>query len=282
MFGYIKPNVPTLRICDKERYDCYYCGLCRCIGKKYGIAAKMCLNYDCTFLAIMLASVCDNKLNSEPKHCPFNPLGKKRRMITESSSAMEFSSAAAVILAFYKLEDNVRDGKPLYKAAEVPLLRAYRKASKEYERLNEVIRLNLNELSAIEQRRETSAEIPANAFGKLLSQIMELIPTDEVTRRILAEIGFHIGRFIYLIDAFEDREKDEKNSLYNPFVLSGSSDEDAVFLMEISVNYAIDALELLDIKHESALINNIITEGLFAAMDKLTRKNERKRINEPI
>lgn len=272
MFGYIKPNVPTLRICDKERYDCYYCGLCRCIGKEYGIAARMCLNYDCTFLAIMLASVCDDKLKSEPKHCPFNPLGKKKGMITEYSSAMEFSAAAAVILAFYKLEDNVHDGKPLYKAAELPLIGAYKKASKEYKCLDEVIRLNLDELSAIERRKETSADIPANAFGKLLAQIMELAASDETTRRIFGEIGFHIGRFIYLIDAFEDREKDEKNSLYNPFVLSGSSDEDAIFLMEISVNYAIDALVLLDIKHERAIIDNIITEGLFAAMDKLTHK----------
>lgn len=277
MFGYIKPNIPTLRICDKERYDCFYCGLCRCIGKKYGISAKMCLNYDCTFLAIMLASVCDNRLNSEPMHCPFNPLGKKKRMIAESSEAMNFAAASAVIFAFYKLEDNVNDGKPLYKVAEVPLLGAYKKASKEYKELDTVIRLNLGKLSDIEQREEASAEIPANAFGKLLAGVIELVPAEESTRRIMVEIGFYIGRFIYLIDAFEDREKDKKNSLYNPFVLSDCTDEEAIFSMEISVNYAIDALALLDIKHESALISNIITEGLFAAMDKLTCSNERKK-----
>ena len=94
---------------------------------------------------------------------------------------------------------------------------------------------------------------------------------------MLAEIGFNVGRFIYLADAWDDRATDAKHGLYNPFVLSESKEQDAEFLMNISINNAIDALDLLEIRHDGELVYNIITDGLFGAMDMIKSKHTPKR-----
>ena len=99
MFGYIRPNIPELRVREKLRYDAWYCGLCARLGREYGLAARACLSYDCTFLAIMLGSLEEESVSSEIAHCPFKPLGKKKPIIKEASPALGYAAAVCVLLA---------------------------------------------------------------------------------------------------------------------------------------------------------------------------------------
>ena len=277
MFGYVRPNIPELRVRDKARYDSIYCGLCHRLGKDYGIAARACLSYDCTFLALILFSVSENETKAEPRHCPFKPLSRKKPMVVEASPAMDFAAAVCVLLAKYKLDDDAADGKRLYKAAELPLHSAIKKAARRYPAVDAIISSNLRKLASIEAEKIPNPDIPANAFGQLLSELIGKAPVDEKAKTVLAEIGFNVGRFIYLADAWDDRATDAKHGLYNPFVLSESKESDAEFLMNISINNAIDALDLLEIRHDGELVYNIITDGLFGAMDMIKSKHTPKR-----
>lgn len=80
LFGYIKPNIPELRVREKARYDAWYCGLCRRLGARYGTAARALLSFDCTFLALLAASVSGEDSPEDLLRCPFKPFGKKRAM----------------------------------------------------------------------------------------------------------------------------------------------------------------------------------------------------------
>ena len=55
MFGYVRPADGHLTAEDKSRFQAAYCGLCRSLGRRYGLAARMILNYDLAFLAMLLS-----------------------------------------------------------------------------------------------------------------------------------------------------------------------------------------------------------------------------------
>ena len=54
MFGYVRPSLAKLSEEDKARFGAAYCGLCHTLGERYGQAVRMILNYDFTFLSILL------------------------------------------------------------------------------------------------------------------------------------------------------------------------------------------------------------------------------------
>lgn len=277
MFGYVRPNIPELRMRDKARYDSVYCGLCHRLGKDYGLVSRACLSYDCTFLALILLSVSKAEIKVIPRHCPFRPFGRKKPMITEADPVMSFAAAVSVLLAKYKLDDDAADSRRLYKAAELPLRSAVKKARQRYPSVDLIISSNLKKLASIEEEGVSNPDIPANAFGLLLSELIAEAPIEGRARAVISEITFNVGRFIYLADAWDDRSSDAKHGLYNPFVLRGSSESDAEFLMNISINNAIDALDLLEIRRDEELVSNIITEGLFASMDMIKSRHAHKR-----
>ncbi len=280
MFGYIKPNLPELKVREKDRYEAWYCGLCRSLGKRYGQKSRLLLSYDCAFLAMFLSSVRGESSPCEKHICPVRPLGKKKLTVRRENPALDYASDVCLILAKFKLKDDVRDGRPLKKALSLPLLRAFKKAKKRLPEVYAAVEKSVSDLAAVEKDMIPSPDIAANTSGEMLRAIManaplpEELPAIEDIRRILPELGFFIGRAVYLLDAWDDREKDVKKKLYNPFNLSGMKEEDAEFLVNISVNSAISAYNLLQerLQTDLGVLNNIFYEGLFAAWDGINKK----------
>lgn len=274
MFGYVRPNIPELHVREKLRYDAWYCGLCYRLGKNYGLASRMCLSYDCTFLALTLAAADESAMPTEMRHCPFKPFGKKRPIIVSPSLALDFTAAVCVLLAKYKLEDDVRDGKWIRSIAKLPLLSSIKKVERDYPKLKLLISSKLHEFELIEKARTSSIDAPANAFGSLLSQLPAIAPINEKMRPVLSEMFFHIGRYIYLLDAWDDRNDDAAKGLYNPFLLSNADRATAEFLLNLSINSAIDALNLFNARFDGGLISNIVELGLFATADTVLNKTK--------
>lgn len=274
MFGYVRPKVSELRVRDKLRYDAWYCGLCCCLGRDYGLAARICLSYDCTFLALTLSSANEFSMLTESRHCPFKPLGRKRPIIIAPSPTMDFAAATCILLANYKLDDDIHDGKRLCLPAKIPLYSSVRKAKKRYPELDKLICSKLGELSSIERAKTNSVDAPANAFGSLLAGMPYIAPINNRMQPVLAEMFFHLGRYIYLLDAWDDKESDEAKGLYNPFVLSGIDRSAAEFLLNLSINSCIDALNLFEANSDIEIVSNIIADGLFSVSDEVLNKTK--------
>lgn len=298
LFGYITPNIPELRVRDKTRYEAWYCGLCRCLGKRYGLVSRACLSYDCAFLAMLVHSLkrgiitdldesgsCTNSGESSANiidgytplpcsshACPFKPFARKRAVIDGESPALDFAAAVCVLLSMYKLRDDVADGKPFRALAELPLSSAFFKAKRDYPSVADSLADNLAKLSAIEKNRTASPDTAADAFGVLLRDVLMHSPAPSGNAQPLSELGYHMGRYIYLLDAWDDRRSDEKHRLYNPFVLSETKRTGAEFLIYFSINSAISAYNLLEVRYDKELIDNIVTQGCFAAADRIFNK----------
>ena len=281
--------MPELRLREKQRYDAWYCGLCRCLGRRYGQAARLLLSYDSAFLALFASAARGWPSPCEKHHCPTHPLFRKKLMVERRNPALEYAADVCVILAQFKLQDDVRDGKPLRAAASLPLLHAFKKAKKLRPLVHSAIESGMEALTAIEKEAKPSVDLAANCFGGMLRAVFENIPEGEVpgekaedTQAVLSEFGFWVGRAIYLLDAWDDREKDRKHSLYNPFNLCKTGEEEAEFAVNFSVNSAISAFELLPPppggRHpDLAIVRNILCEGFFAVWDGIGLKAEKKR-----
>jgi hypothetical protein len=295
MFGYIVPNKPELKIKDYELFRAYYCGVCRSIGKRHGHLKRLTLNYDSAFLAILLSAVANESCNFIGKRCPAHPFDK-RHMI-DGSEIVDYASDINILLAYYNLEDKKRDDGTLAPvAAMAALRRTFKKLRKKYTNKCLIMEERLNELVALEKEKCASMDMAAEPFAKLMEDVMAYEPLcgEEKTEQILRWIGYNLGKWIYLLDAYDDLEKDIKESNYNPLIYQYEYEGQDIgeFKKEIgkkiefnliySLNQIAGAYELLDLKINKAILENIIYIGMFEKTEKILGMGSCKQVEESV
>ena len=287
MFGYVKPDKPELKIKDYETYKAIYCSLCRTLGKEYGLLARFLLTYDAAFYALLKKSVLQAKPDCAYNGvCRFNPLKKCNYIDTDSY--LKDAAALTVIMFYYKVLDNINDGKPLKRMAArlvYPYIKIkFNKAVKKYSKYNDIIKASTYEQARVENEKTDSIDIAAHPTAVSLQKIFSVGIEDETQKRIVERIGYCLGRWVYLMDAFDDLESDIKAGAYNPFALKYKLDksfltgdnkaieDDIIKSIRLTANETGLALELLDKNCYKPLIENIIFDGMEAELMKIIKK----------
>jgi len=262
MFGYIRPLECELKVREQQEYRAHYCGVCKTIGKRYGQIDRLTLSYDAAFLAAFLSAL-NGKASFSRGNCgPRCYRGK--RPIADPSPAQEYAADVNVLLAWYKTDDDLLDEKKAASAASRIALRpAHKKAARRYPELDKALHESMDRLHGIEKAGVSSTDEPSDTFGQFLMAVIRFAPAlPENERRACEWMFYNLGKWVYLIDAWDDREKDEKDGAYNPFLLSGMQLEDAEFLLNITLAEAEKAYDLIAIDPPSGLIDNIMRLGL--------------------
>ena len=209
MFGYVRPAADRLTQEQTDLFRSAYCGLCRTLGRRYGLPARMILNYDLAFLAILLAG--GSGFSCARHRCPVRP---------------------------------------------------------DFDRL---VQGCLGELAALERENCPSIDRPADTFARLLAGAAGEEP-DPVRRRVLAQLLYHLGRWIYLTDAADDLAKDQRSGSYNPLPLRFSMQEgklteesrqELAQTMDRSVERMAAAFELLECGVWQPIIESVVYAGLY-------------------
>lgn len=271
MFGYVRPSAARLTEEDRERFGAAYCGLCRVLGQRYGQAARFILNYDFTFLAILLWPNAPGDAVLW-RRCIAHPLG--RRGYYPGNGALELAADESVILAWWQAQDALSDpggGKLKYRAASLALEGAYRRARELRPEFDRATREKLERLRALEEEGCPSLDRPADAFALLLAAAAAEVE-DPVKRRVLEQLLYHLGRWIYLVDAADDLARDAAGGSYNPIrcrfgltdgVLTEEAREALVVSLDHSIRLMAAAYELWDFGPWSPIIRATVYEGLF-------------------
>ncbi len=291
MFGYVLPSQERLNEEEKQRFQSVYCGLCHTLGRRYGVAARMILNYDLTFLALLLQ---EGKAERCEKNCIAHPF-KKRPCVCESAS-LGIAADMSVILSWWQIQDGIADHgfwKSLkYRAAALLLGRAYKKAKKAQPDFDKQTQHHLQELAELEKAGEPSLDKPADTFARLLSGAAKGA-ADPTKRRVLETLLYHLGRWIYLVDAADDLEKDLKSGAYNPLPLRYSlldgkltqeEKQELGLTLDSSVRTMAASFELWDFGENAEVIRAVLYEGLYAVggavlngtFRKMTKKKEKR------
>ena len=322
MLGYVLPLKSELRLREYEIYTGYYCGICKYIGRTYGQLPRMALSYDAAFLALLLAGIDEEADEPKQEHCAVHHIRYKTII---RNRAIEYAGDLMLILAWHKLLDDARDEGKLYAKATIAFLkRHYRKLQKKHLCLCESIEKGIEELSRLENERCESIDRVAEPFAHIMRSIFsegidhiysegfdqihggqstsEKTPTSDMDltelHRIFAEIGYHMGKWIYLIDAVDDIEENLKSGSYNPliyrFSYDGESETTDEFRKRIDDQLRFNHLAVigetvdnLDIRKNSGIIENVIYFGMNRRTEEVLNrikppKRRRRTVNEPL
>lgn len=271
MFGYIKPLKPELKVKEFEKFKACYCSLCHTLGKEFGLSARFILNYDFVFLAMLLWDE-NEKPSYEMKCCVASPCRKK--CVCRTTDSLKKSAGYSIILAYWKFKDSVADDS-FFKsiAARLGILllsRAYKKASRLYSEFDKTVKQNLAELSELERKNERSLDKAADKFALILSAAA-LSCGEDADSRVLYQLLYHTGRWIYIMDAVNDIKEDMESGRYNPVVarfnltsdrLDADSEKALRSTAANSENLIISAFSLMPKNTWHSIIENIIYLGM--------------------
>lgn len=272
MFGYVRINKMDLTFREFDYYKGYYCGLCKYLKENHGEVSRLSLNYDITFLIVILTAL--YKLDSDITYerCIANPLKKKMRIVNEIT---EYAASMNILLSYYKLEDNLYDDNGIKDKLAYELYKGkLKKAYEKYPQKAEYIKQQLGNLRELEKQESKSIDKVSNTFGNLMGEIF-VYKKDEYEQN-LRNIGFNLGKYIYILDAYEDLEEDNKKGRYNPFIdyidkkeeLKNKVDR----LISVSLGMATKNIEQLNLEFNKSIIDNIIYSGVYLRYKSILEK----------
>lgn len=270
MFGYVRPS-QDLPEEERRRFGRAYCGLCHVLGKRYGTAARFILNYDFTFLAILLS-----EREEGPVHygrCAAHPVHGRDRL--ESTEALVLAADESVIMAYWQARDGVEDHDWFhglkYRGASAVLEGAYRKAAKARPAFDASTRRQLMALAELERANCPSMDRAADTFAVLLQGAAQAVD-EPVRRRVLEQMLYHLGRWVYLVDAADDLKKDAAAGTYNPVALryglakgiwTEEARESFAATLDHSIHMMATAFELWDFGVWTPVLKTTLYASLF-------------------
>jgi len=295
MFGYILPEKPELKIKEYELFRAYYCGVCKSICKRCGQVPRLALNYDSTFLAILLSSIAGEKACVNRERCIVHPL--KKRSVIKNSDIIEYASDINIILAYYNLKDNWNDERSLASGMGLlALRRGFQKIRKKYAEKCDIIESKLRELNKLETEKCDSIDRAAEPFARLMEEIVAYEPlcNEDRNEKILRWIGYNLGKWIYILDAYDDIEDDIKRKTYNPLILQYEYNGEDVsgfksrikerveFNLMYCLNQVAGAYELLEIKNNKGIIENILYMGMLRKTEQILNTGSCREIEKSV
>lgn len=292
MFGYITPDKQELKIWEFEVFRGYYCGVCKALAKQAGHAGRLCLSYDTAFLAVLLDSLKADAIRGKRKRCLVHPVNK--RFMVEISPAVEFASDINILLAYYNLKDKWRDEKKIYGLiAPAIFKKGFRRVKRKYPVLVSEVEKELSSLQKLEQKNTGYMDEASEPFARLMQSVFSFAETDEKQKKALGWIGYNLGKWIYLLDAFDDLEDNIKSGAYNPLLVQfqyrrEESIKDFKDRIRENTNfnlvYALSEMEkafsLLDVKKNKSILDNIVYSGLLLKTHNVLMNEDGSKKNE--
>lgn len=283
VFGYVRPRAAELKVKEYELYRAVYCGLCYSLGKCTGCASKLTLSYDFVFLALVRMSLSGEVGRIEHRRCAVHPM-KKRSVLTDCSE-LDISARLSACLTYHKLRDDISDDSGIKRMTArilVPEARRMKKRAALERQLEDFVSDKLEVLAKLESEACGSLDEAAEPFGELLARVFAYgYEQGSVQERLALEMGRHIGRFVYIIDAIDDLENDIKRGRYNPlWEMDGRQpkelDTDGLRLaltMELSeLSGAVEIMDFSEAREYGSIIKNIIYLGLPDVIEKTITK----------
>ena len=276
MFGYVNVCLSSITEEDKKLYSSYYCGLCKAIAKKSQLM-RLGLNNDLTFLSVLLSGV----YQKEPEflrnsRCIMHSFKKHDEVIM--NEVMDYTSDMNILLVYLKICDDAVDDKSVSKKGISSLFKkTAEQVMKKYPETSKIIADELKRLSVLEKEKCESIDKVSDCFAKLLEVIF--VPDfieNENSRKILSWIGYNLGRWIYILDAYEDLEKDKSKNRYNPLIYYKNENlkNDIYDSMTYTLANIANAYDLLDMERNDTLIRNILYAGLPMKQESVFNKTE--------
>lgn len=298
MFGYVVVNKPELKIKDFDRYQEYYCGLCHALKERHGVAAQMSLSYDATFATVLLTSLYEPITLAQKKRCLRHPTEKRTYL---QNFFIDYVADMNLVLTYYKcLDDWVDEKKVTRLSYSKAIVNGVKNIKSKYPKKVKVIRGKLADLQNLEKQGVYDIDVLSRTFGDIMAEIFDISPKEcnvngiygDEWKQDLRKLGFLLGKYIYIIDAYDDVEKDIEKGSFNPFIdrfnnskliMDAKTGEEKqefdVWVRDLLMLIATDlagVYEKLPIIEDVAILRNIIYSGIWTKYFSICERRNKK------
>lgn len=280
MFGYVIPDKQNMYIKDFNVFQAFYCGLCKTLGETGSQITRLCTNYDVTFYNVLIHSLANLDVKFERKLCAYN--GKKKVVVSTDELSQKMADIA-VMLVYYNAEDDVADGKKSRILIKWTLAPRKKKAAKRLPEIDKMMKKSFSSLNALEKQKCDSIDRVADTFATLMRDITRsLIQTDDT----IDTFTYNLGRLVYLLDAVDDVEKDQKKNRYNPLLLNYGecankqdylvkNADELSFLLKSTYNKMVGCYNAMNIVKYEGVLSNTVYLGIKMQMERLLKGEEK-------
>ncbi len=279
MFGYLDINKNTLEEGQRGLWQTFMCGLCFSTKKLLGNVPRMFISNDINFFNVLFHSVEQIDVELEYSHCFSHPV--KKRTVLKTTALTDKLSVANVILTYLNLYDDVVDGGKAKKRVALKLYKnAYEKAQKQRPELDAAICLRYEQLRELEQSSCTSLDMVAHSFAALSQDFCKLVLGDKTSEHV-ETLCYNLGKWIYLIDALDDMEKDLKSHNYNAFLNCygaktveemASYYDEISFTMYVVLNRIAQSFNDLNLTKYICVLKNVLFDSIRAKTEQVLIK----------
>ncbi|MDR0530798.1 MAG: DUF5685 family protein [Oscillospiraceae bacterium] len=273
MFGYVRIHKPSLTCGDFALYRGVYCSLCRALGRRYGPLGRLALTYDMTFFALLALSSREDCPGFRKGHCSINPA--KRCLKLECCAELDRAADVSLLLARAKWQDNMADsglpGKLAWALPGIFFSLAGRRAAKRAPQAAKLIRTAMAAQRLVEQDPpglDSCAHPSAHGLGQLCA----------LANSGFYRLGYLLGRWVYLVDAADDYDKDKKRKRFNALRAAGRDPREAEELLAATAGELAEEWRALcgagNFVHFRSILENILLPGLEQMERSVTQKGE--------
>ena len=261
MFGYVTASWKELTQEQQQRYTAAYCGICRQLRLCFGQSCRMVLSYDMAFLALLLMSLYEPEETSGRDSCIAHPVTKRPWV---DNVYVRYAADMNLALAYYNCLDDWQDDKNRgAKWMAGHLEKHLEQVRQRYPRQCDTIASCISRLSKLEAEKCPNPDEPARIFGLLMGELLAV--QEDLWADTLRQMGFHLGRFIYLLDAALDYDKDRRKGKYNPFLSMGAGKNWQQWeeYLVLAMGRCTDSFERLPLVQDKAILDNILYSGVW-------------------
>jgi len=273
MFGYIAINKPEMKFREFDVYQSYYCGFCHALKENYGKGGQLTLSYDLTFLILLLTSLYDTDETKAVGRCVAHPLHKHHYT---SNKYSEYAADMNVLLSYHKCMDDWLDEHNYKKRIAGSYLgRKAKHIKQKYPEKWDTVEKMLTKIHEIEQKNSSDMDEASGCFGEIMAELFAIYP--DAWEKELRRIGFYLGKFIYLMDAYEDMEKDQKTGNYNPLLHYNQSEdfeEECEHILTMMMAQCSRAFEKLPVVDNVEILRNILYSGVWCRYEVVKAKRK--------
>ena len=261
MFGYISVNRPELKIREFESYHAYYCGLCRALKRRHGRSGQLTLSYDMTFLALLLSGLYEPEEVQRRFRCAVHPGVRQTSLCTRYT---DYAADMNLLLSYFDLLDDWKDEKNVKSRALSKALAGHvARIREQYPRQFSAVRTYVDKLGACEAAGEPDLDLAAGLTGGMFGEIF--VPEEDLWSPTMRRLGFFLGKFIYLMDAWEDIDEDRKMRHYNPWLLQEPEPDaaQAESVLNMMMSECALCFEALPVIRNAEILRNILYSGVW-------------------
>lgn len=232
MFGYLGIDKKSADNGEKGLFGTFMCALCLSTKNLFGNLKRLSVSNDINLFNILFHSYSDIEVKVVSGKCVLSPF--KDRPLILPDNITDKLACFNMILVCFNLADDVSDEKNVYKKIVLSSFKRSLNIAKERERgFYESVKNNYEKLQMLEKTGCVILDELCHPFS-LISQSVSEYVLAEKNDVLMSELCYHLGKWVYLIDALDDLEKDIRRKAFNPLLsaFGGKTEDPKVFVRE--------------------------------------------------